>query len=67
MKEKETNETNLEERDIDPSDPLIPQQIEELQALAAKTDSQIDTSDIPPITDWSNAERGKFYQPTKKK
>ncbi|MGI0118701.1 hypothetical protein [Zooshikella sp. RANM57] len=67
MKEKETTETNLEEHEIDPSDPLTPQQIEELHALAAKTDNEIDTSEIPPITNWSNAKRGKFYQPTKKK
>ncbi len=41
---------------------------EELQALAALPDDQIDYSDIPPTTeaDWRNAERGRFYQPIKK-
>ena len=31
-----------------------------LAALAAMPDSEIDTSDIPEDTDWSNAQRGKF-------
>jgi uncharacterized protein (DUF4415 family) len=37
----------------------------ELKALAAMSDEDIDTSDIPEITDWSGAERGKFYRPIK--
>ncbi|HAH9272433.1 BrnA antitoxin family protein [Escherichia coli] len=39
----------------------------ELQALANKSDEDIDYSDIPPSSDeqWSNAERGKFYRPLK--
>jgi len=37
----------------------------ELKALAALPDDDIDTSDIPGITDWSGAERGKFYRPIK--
>jgi uncharacterized protein (DUF4415 family) len=28
-------------------------------------DEDIDLSDIPEITDWSNAVRGKFYRPVK--
>ena len=28
-------------------------------------DAHIDTSDIPEIIDWSNAERGRFYRPIK--
>lgn len=36
---------------------------EELGRLAAMPDDEIDTSDIPEIEDWSNAERGKFYRP----
>jgi len=31
-------------------------------AGAAKPEPQVDTSDIPEITDWSKAERGKFYR-----
>jgi uncharacterized protein (DUF4415 family) len=35
--------------------------------LAARPDSEIDFSDIPPLTDdfWKNAVRGKYYKPTK--
>ena len=29
-------------------------------------DDEIDTSDIPEVTDWSNAVVGKFYRPIKK-
>jgi hypothetical protein len=27
------------------------------------SDEEIDTSDIPEITDWSKSELGKFYRP----
>ena len=37
-----------------------------LKKLAGMPDSEIDLSDIPEITDWSNAVRGKFYRPIKK-
>lgn len=39
----------------------------ELAALAARPDSEIDYSDIPPLTEefWKNAVRGRFYKPTK--
>src|SRR5262249_29094061 len=37
----------------------------ELRALKAMRDSDIDTSDIPEIVDWSGAERGRFYRPVK--
>jgi len=36
----------------------------ELDVLAQKKDEDIDTSDIPEVTDWSNAEVGKFYRPS---
>ena len=42
------------------------QQAEELAKLAAMPDEAIDTSDIPEITDWSQAVVGKFYRPIKK-
>lgn len=32
----------------------------EVAQLAAMPDDQIDTSDIPEVTDWSNAVRGRF-------
>ena len=39
----------------------------ELAALAAKPESAIDFSDLPPTTqqDWRGAVRGKFYRPIK--
>ena len=38
----------------------------EITALMRMKDEDIDFSDIPEITDWSNAVRGKFYRPIKK-
>ncbi len=38
----------------------------ELKRLADKPDEEIDTSDIPEVTDWSGAVVGKFYRPIKK-
>jgi uncharacterized protein (DUF4415 family) len=38
---------------------------DELTALEAMVDSDIDTSDIPEVIDWSGAERGRFYRPVK--
>ncbi|MYB23302.1 MAG: BrnA antitoxin family protein [Chloroflexi bacterium] len=38
---------------------------QELLALDELADEDIDLSDIPEITDWSGAERGKFYRPVK--
>jgi len=39
-----------------------------LKALAARPDSEIDTSDIPEMTEeqWKNARRGHFYRPRKR-
>lgn len=37
----------------------------ELKALSALSDEDIDTSDIPEVTDWRGAVRGKFYRPVK--
>src|ERR1035437_350857 len=39
----------------------------ELSALAAMSDDQIDTSDIPelPPAAWKDAVRGRFYRPVK--
>ena len=41
-------------------------QKEDIRALAALKDEDIDFSDIPRIVDWSGAEIGKFYRPPKK-
>jgi predicted DNA binding CopG/RHH family protein len=35
----------------------------EARAIAARPDSQIDTSDIPEVPDWSGAVRGLFARP----
>jgi uncharacterized protein (DUF4415 family) len=37
----------------------------ELEALSARPESSIDTSDIPEVTDWSQAQRGRFHRFTK--
>jgi hypothetical protein len=39
----------------------------ELEALANMPDSEIDFSDIPPLTEefWEKAERGRFYRENK--
>ena len=39
----------------------------ELKALSDLPDEKIDTSDIPEVLDWSDAERGRFYRPIKKR
>ena len=40
-------------------------QAEELARLARQVDEAVDVSDIPEVTDWSGAERGRFYRPVK--
>ena len=37
-----------------------------LAVLEALPDEDINTSDIPEVTDWSDAIRGEFYRPVKK-
>ncbi|MGC1415136.1 MAG: BrnA antitoxin family protein [Candidatus Acidiferrum sp.] len=39
-----------------------------LKALASRPDGEIDTSDIPEMTEeqWKNARRGHFYRPRKR-
>jgi uncharacterized protein (DUF4415 family) len=37
----------------------------EIAALRKMKDGQIDTSDIPELSDWSGAVVGKFYRPVK--
>ena len=41
-------------------------QADEIRALKRMKDREIDTTDIPPVLDWSNAVVGKFYRPIKK-
>jgi uncharacterized protein (DUF4415 family) len=53
--------------DLENLPPLSKDQEAELAALAARTESEIDYSDIPELTDkfWKNAVRNPFYKPTK--
>jgi len=37
----------------------------ELEALVRLSEDDIDTSDIPEVTDWSKAVVGRFYRPIK--
>jgi uncharacterized protein (DUF4415 family) len=48
--------------------PMTEARREELRALGARPDSEIDFSDIPELTEeqWKNAERGRFYRPIKR-
>ena len=38
----------------------------ELKALASMREKDIDTSDIPEVTNWRGAVVGKFYRPVKR-
>ena len=40
--------------------------VDEIRALKRMKDREIDTTDIPPVLDWSKAVVGKFYRPIKK-
>ena len=44
----------------------IPRVEEQLEALAAMKDEDIDFSDIPEVRDFAGFERGKFFRPIKK-
>ena len=44
---------------------LTKRQASQLATLRKMKDEDIDLSDIPEITDWSNAVVGKFYRPVK--
>src|SRR6266404_1600341 len=39
---------------------------DEIRALKRMKDREIDTTDTPPVLDWSKAVVGKFYRPVKK-
>jgi uncharacterized protein (DUF4415 family) len=58
MREKPTKKAH--------SEALTPDQAAEMDALAALPDADIDTSDIASVDDWSGAQRGLFYRPTKR-
>lgn len=50
---------------VKPTGKATKEQLAELKVLAEMPDDQVDTSDIPEITDWSGAVVGKFYRPLK--
>src|SRR5258707_13285355 len=50
----------------EPMRKLTKEQRRDIRAIAAKRDEDIDFSDAPAVLDWSGAEIGKFYRPTKK-
>jgi uncharacterized protein (DUF4415 family) len=45
---------------------LTKEQKRDIRVIAAKRDTDIDFSDVPPVLNWSGAEIGKFYRPKKK-
>ena len=45
---------------------LTKQERAALKALAAMPDSEIDTADMPEVTDWTGAVRGGLYRPVKR-
>ncbi len=53
---------------LDTLPPLTAAQKVNLSRLAALSDSEIDTSDIPELSDeqWQSAVRGRFCKPTKR-
>lgn len=44
---------------------LSPEMQSEIHNLANMPDSDINTDDVPEITDWADARRGLFYRPVK--
>ncbi len=45
---------------------LTAQEQTALAVAAAMADSEIDTSDMPEVTDWSGGARGALYRPVKR-
>lgn len=45
---------------------LTPEERAALQAVAAMSDEEINTAEVPEVRDWSRAERGKLYRPIKR-
>jgi uncharacterized protein (DUF4415 family) len=59
--------TVVHEVDLARLAPLTAKEKAEIEALKAMPDEDIDTSDIPPLSDafWKKAVRNPFYKPTK--
>ena len=47
-------------------EPLTPELQAELDALGAMPESEIDTTEMPPVNDWTKSVRGAFYRPIKR-
>lgn len=47
-------------------EPLTLELQAELDALADRPETEIDTTEMPLISDWSNPVRGPFYRPVKR-
>lgn len=47
-------------------EPLTPKLQAEIDALASRPESEIDTAEMPPIEDWSKAVRGALFRPIKR-
>jgi uncharacterized protein (DUF4415 family) len=47
------------------SNGITPEIAANLAEIEAMDDANIDLSDMPEVTDWSNAVRGQFYRPVK--
>jgi uncharacterized protein (DUF4415 family) len=45
---------------------LTREQKRQIAAIAVKKDADIDLTDMPEVTDWTGAEMGKFYRPSKR-
>jgi uncharacterized protein (DUF4415 family) len=45
---------------------LTREQKRQIATIAGKKDADIDLSEMPEVVDWSGAEMGKFYRPSKK-
>jgi uncharacterized protein (DUF4415 family) len=68
MEKKRSGSYQREKRNVSKgklTKPLVDSEDEELAALVALRDEDIDTSDIPEVRDWSKAVVGKFYRPIK--
>ena len=46
--------------------PLTPEQQAELDVLAALPEEEIDTCEMPEVSDWTGARRGVLYRPVKR-
>src|ERR1017187_253555 len=64
----ESMKTKMVRYTLETLPPLTKAQRANLKALAARPDSEIDTSDAPELTDeqWKHAVRGRFYRPVKR-